>query len=100
MRSELVTLQYLQKLELESLPLTVTCPGAIRSVELLAAALLIHAKVERRVAGSPPQSAVVYSITQAGRVMLEHHRPEPSRATSVKSMLIGDEGLEQGRTSK
>ncbi|MBB4226141.1 MULTISPECIES: hypothetical protein [Variovorax] len=70
-------LNYLQRLEKSSLPLTVTDPDEVRKVEVLRAALLIEARLRRATGAGSVHSAIVYSITSAGMEHLRRLRRSP-----------------------
>jgi hypothetical protein len=64
-------LNFLRVIERATLPLTVTDPEDIRQIELLRAALVITATVQRTSPDAQPQSAVVHGITREGRHLLQ-----------------------------
>lgn len=65
-----MAIDYLRQLAQEDLPLTVTERGAVQKVEMLLAADLVRARLERSGAYSLPHAAVVTAITTAGKTLL------------------------------
>lgn len=66
-------LNYLQEIDRAKLPFTVTDPEGIKQIELLRAALVITATIQRTTPDAKPISAVVHQITAAGLLLLRRN---------------------------
>lgn len=66
-----MTFKFLKQLQQATLPLIVTEPDQIRQVEVLRAALLVNASMQRTAPDLPPQAARVLAITTTGHLILD-----------------------------
>jgi len=66
-----MSLKYLRQLEQSTFPFTVASPAEVRQIEVLRAALVIKATLERASDAVPAHSATVHEITPVGWLLLK-----------------------------